>query len=65
MTTWLNPEALPLGLREFAAQEGLTDEQVQKVARAYTTIRGRGPRTVEEWQVFWNAVKKYFHEGEL
>lgn len=64
MTTWLSPAALPPGLREFAAEEGLTDEQVQKVARAYTTIRGRGPRTVEEWRPFWNAVKKYFEEEE-
>lgn len=62
MTTWLNPQALPLGLRQFAAEEGLTDEQVQKVARAYDTIRGGRPRTMEEWRIFWNAVKPYFQE---
>lgn len=50
---------LPPGLREFAAADKLTDEQVKRLDEAYGTIRGGKPMTVEEWREIWLAVSKF------
>lgn len=64
MTNWMRAEYLPPGLRELADEEQLTEAQVKKIAAAYDTIRGGRPKTIEEWRVFWGAVKPYFVEDE-
>lgn len=55
-------QLLPPGLRDLANAEGLTEAQVQQLARAWHTIRGRRPTTLEEWKPFYEAVKPYFRE---
>lgn len=59
----LTPEQLlPPGLRDLANAESLTEAQVLQLARAWQTIRGHRPKTLEEWKSFYEAVKKYFRE---
>ena len=61
----LTPEQrLPPGLRDLANAEGLSETQVQQLARAWDTIRGHRPKTLEEWRLLWGAIKKYFEEGD-
>lgn len=47
---------LPPGLREFAAADKLTDEQVRLLAEAFPTIRGRKPVSVAEWRDLWRII---------
>jgi hypothetical protein len=63
----MNPreQQLPPGLRDLANAKGLGEAQVDKLARAWNTIRGRRPKTLEEWLPLYEAVKKYFAEDEL
>jgi hypothetical protein len=61
--SWLPPHMrYPPGLRELAEEKGLTESQIQKVAAAWDTIRGKRPRTIEEWRIFWGEVGHYFKE---
>lgn len=57
-------QRLPPGLRDLANAEGLSEEQVDKLAAAWNTIRGHRPTTLEEWQPLWQTLKHYFEETE-
>lgn len=59
---WMRAEYLPPGLRELAAAENLTETQVKQLAAAWDTIRGHRPKTLEEWQPLYEAIKQYFRE---
>ena len=52
------------GLAVLAAEKGLSDEVVRKLDRAWNTIRGRRPQTLEEWLPLYDAVRKYFEEQD-
>lgn len=58
----MHAPALPPGLRELAQAENLTDANIKQLADAYDTIRGGRPRTLEQWQQFYAAVKLYLRE---
>lgn len=62
MSNWLRAEYLPPGLRELADAEQLTEANVKQLAAAYNTIRGRRPKTLEEWRPLYEAVKQYLRE---
>lgn len=64
MSNWLRAEYLPPGLRELADEEQLSEAQVKQLARAWDTIRGHRPKTLEEWRPFWRAIKQYFTEAD-
>jgi hypothetical protein len=61
----LREQQLPPGLRDLANAKGLSEAHVDKLARAWDTIRGRRPRTLEEWLPLYEAIKKYLVEDEL
>lgn len=61
----LREQQLPPGLRDLAEAKELSEGQVDKLARAWDTIRGRRPKTLEEWLPLYEAVKEYFAEDEL
>jgi hypothetical protein len=61
----LREQQLPPGLRDLANAKGLSQAQVDKLARAWDTIRGRRPKTLEEWLPLYEAIKNYFVEDEL
>lgn len=64
MGKWMRAEYLPPGLRELADAEQLTEAQVKQLAAAWDTIRGRRPKTLEEWRPLYDVIKKYLREGD-
>lgn len=64
MIQFTREQRLPPGLRDLANEQGLTEEQVDKLAQAWGTIRGHRPRTLEEWRLLYEVIKEYFVEEE-
>lgn len=52
----------PPGLMAFADAYQLSDETVQTLTDTWHTIRGRRPRTQEEWARLWEFVKQLIDE---
>jgi transcriptional regulator with XRE-family HTH domain len=48
---------IPPTLREFALEKGLSYDVVDRMSRI--PLRGREPRTVEEWEALYAAVHEY------
>ncbi len=62
MSDWLRVEYLPPGLRELADAEQLTEPEVKQLAAAWDTIRGRRPKTLDEWRPLFEAVREYLRK---
>jgi transcriptional regulator with XRE-family HTH domain len=52
---------IPPELRKFGLENNLSYEAIDKLAKI--PRRGREPRTVEEWQVIYDAISQFI-EGE-
>lgn len=49
---------------EFADAYKLSDETVSELAQMWDTIRGRRPKTEEEWARMWEFVKQLIEDDE-
>lgn len=53
------PVEIPEGLREFAEERGLSEEEVRALARI--RMRGGPPRTKERWAFIYDAIEGSRH----
>ena len=51
------PVMIPPSLREFALEENLSYEVIDKLARI--PKRGKEPKTAEGWKVMYNVISKF------
>jgi len=45
------------GLKEFANEQGLDEEDAKLLLQTANTIRGKFPTTVEEWRTLYDAIQ--------
>jgi hypothetical protein len=48
---------IPPALREFALQEGLSYDSVDRLSRI--PLRGHEPKTAEDWRKIYEVVREY------
>ncbi len=55
------PVMIPPSLREFALEENLSYEIIDKLARI--PKRGKEPKTAEGWKALYNLISKFMDSG--
>jgi transcriptional regulator with XRE-family HTH domain len=55
------PIMIPPSLREFALEQNLSYEVIDKLSRI--PRRGKEPKTADEWKVLYNLISKFMDSG--